>query len=62
MGRKKAEKYNDSTKQGLKTMDEFYHLFEKYHSYKIKTRIVDLKNQNGSSTGTKVELKIEKAE
>lgn len=62
MGRKKAEKYNDSTKQGLKTMDEFYRLFEKYHGYKIKSRIVDLKNQDGLSTGTKVKLKIEKSD
>jgi LytS/YehU family sensor histidine kinase len=60
IGRKEASKFKDSSGHGLKTMDEFYRLFEKYHGYKIKSRVVDLKNQNGSSTGTKVELIIEK--
>jgi hypothetical protein len=60
MGRKEAAKFNDSSGHGLKTMEEFYRLFEKYHGYKIKTRIVDLKNQDGLPPGTKVELIIEK--
>ena len=62
MGRNEAAKYNDSTGHGLKTMEEFYTLFEKYHGYKIKSRISDLNNQNSSSTGTRIELKIENRE
>ncbi|MFW6257813.1 MAG: sensor histidine kinase, partial [Prolixibacteraceae bacterium] len=62
MGRKEAAKYNDSTGHGLKAMEEFYTLFEKYHGYKINSRISDLNNQNSSSTGTRIELKIENLE
>jgi len=34
MGRKAASMYHDSTGFGLKTIEEFYRLFEKYHGYK----------------------------
>ncbi|MFW5773733.1 MAG: histidine kinase [Tangfeifania sp.] len=62
IGRKEAAKYKDSTGHGLKTMEEFYTLFEKYHGYRIKKRIIDRIGQKDTATGTRVELKIEKSE
>ncbi len=59
MGWREASNYNDSTGYGLKTMDEFYRLFEKYHDYRIETRLVDLNSGSGKQNGLRVELKIE---
>ncbi len=62
MGRKEAAKYKDSTQQGLKIMDEFYRLFEKYHNYSIKLKIVDLNIEKDGQTGMRVKLKIRRKE
>lgn len=56
IGRKAAAQFNDSGGHGLKTMEEFYRLFEKYHGYKIDNRIIDL------NSGLQVVLKIRKTE
>ena len=60
MGRKEAARYNDSTGHGLKTMEEFYRLFEKYHGYRIELRIKDLIPAKHNQSGMRVELSIQK--
>lgn len=60
MGRSEAARYNDSSGHGLKTMEEFYRLFEKYHGYKINLHIKDLNPLKYNHTGTQVELSIQK--
>jgi hypothetical protein len=58
MGRKAAAKFTDSTGHGLKAMDEYYYLFEKYHKYDIDLEMIDLSPEQNNQTGTRVELKI----
>jgi len=60
MGREEASKYNDSTGNGLKIMEEFYRLFEKYHDYYIQSKMIDLDQKIAGSSGMRVELKIQK--
>jgi len=60
MGRVSASKYQDSTGNGIRIMEEFYQLFEKYHGYNIHCSITDNYLENPSFKGTFVELKIEK--
>ena len=59
MGRKEASKYHDSSGYGLKTMEEFYRLFEKYHGYSIKSRIIDLEPKKDNQSGLRVELRVQ---
>jgi len=59
MGRTEAEKYYDSSGHGLKTMEEFYRLFEKYHGYKIQFHLEDRNPEIDGGNGLKVLLKIE---
>ena len=59
MGRKEASVYHDSTGYGLKTMEEFYRLFEKYHGYAIKSRIIDMEPKKDNQSGLRVELRIQ---
>ncbi|TKG95357.1 hypothetical protein EYV94_07895 [Puteibacter caeruleilacunae] len=47
-----------STGQGLKIMEEYYQLFEKYHGYQIQTYITD--NPLPLQTGTEVTITIAK--
>lgn len=57
MGRKEASKFKDSSGNGIKIMNDFYHLFEKYYEYKITCRISE--NHNAiNHEGTIVELTI----
>lgn len=57
MGRKEASKYKDSSGNGIKIMNDFYALFEKYYEYKISCKISDNKISN-LYQGTIVELII----
>jgi hypothetical protein len=53
MGRKAASAYNDSSGNGIKIMNDFYQLFEKYHGYIINFSINDIE-----PTGTAIKLRI----
>ncbi|WP_319591090.1 histidine kinase [uncultured Draconibacterium sp.] len=53
MGRKASSEFKDSSGNGIKVMNEFYQLFEKYHGYKISFKIED--NQ---PEGTIIKLRI----
>ena len=59
-GRKAVSQFKDSSGNGLKIMDEYYKLFEKYHGYKINCEITDGLSPNGESEGTIVVLRIQK--
>lgn len=60
MGRKAASRYNDSSGNGIKIMNEFYQLFEKYYAYNIDCRIADGFSPKGKIEGTIVDLEIQK--
>ncbi len=60
MGRIAASRYKDSSGNGMRIMEEFYLLFEKYYGYKIQFSISDHDLGNTSATGTVVELTIVK--
>ncbi|HKJ78014.1 MAG TPA: histidine kinase [Prolixibacteraceae bacterium] len=59
MGRKEAAKHKDSSGHGLKTMEEFYRLFEKYYGYKIELKITDANPSIYAQIGMRAELKIQ---
>jgi len=59
MGRNEAGKYKDSSGNGIKIMNEFYCLFEKYHGYQIHFSITDNTSPTKTGVGTIVELKIQ---
>jgi len=61
MGRKAASNYKDSSGNGIKIMNEFYQLFEKYHAYQISFVISDNNETEQELSGTTVELIIRKA-
>ena len=53
MGRKEAAKFKDSSGNGIKIMEEYYSLFEKYYAYKIISEVKD-----AHPFGTEVVLSI----
>jgi two-component sensor histidine kinase len=55
-----AEKniYKDSTGKGLRIMQEFTDLYNKYYKSKIVSQLVDMTNEDGKAEGTKVIINI----
>jgi sensor histidine kinase YesM len=56
IGRLKAEGQSTSTGKGLKLTKEFYDILNQINKKPIKHSIVDLYNENGDATGTRVEV------
>ena len=59
VGRQKAaglEIY--STKKGLKMLEALYTRLNQQNKYKIKQNFVDLTDENGVASGTRVEIRI----
>lgn len=55
IGRKKAAmKDGDGTGKGMATMEQFYAIFNKYNTSKIRYEILDLKDTNNVPAGTKI--------
>lgn len=58
MGRKDASKYDDSSGNGMKIMEELFTLFERYYGYSIKTNIKDYDEGTDGRSGLSVTLEI----
>lgn len=59
IGRQRAKELNkDSTHKGLKIIDQFYFLINKFNKSKITQEIIDLCDKEGRPAGTKVIVKI----
>ena len=56
VGRAKAEGQSTSTGKGLKLTGEFYDILNQINKKPIKHSIIDLYNENGDATGTRVEV------
>ena len=57
VGRKRAKELNTGTTGfGLRIMDQYFELFNEYNEAKIKHRIIDLFSDDGTASGTKVEV------
>lgn len=59
VGRKRAKEIGEeSTGKGLKTLQEFYTLFNQFNEHQMKHVIEDLYDGNGNAAGTKVRIDI----
>ncbi len=59
IGRKKAKEIGEeSTGKGLKTLQEFYNLFNRFNEHKMQHKIEDLYDNHGKALGTKVTITI----
>ena len=59
IGREKAaEMDSDSTGMGMQIMQHYFELLNRYNSIKIRQTIVDLYDEQGKATGTKVILEM----
>ncbi len=59
IGRKKAAILSKgSTGKGMQIIDKIFSLYNKLYNYKIEQQIIDLKDENGSAAGTRVEISI----
>jgi sensor histidine kinase YesM len=63
VGRKNASlKKGQSTGKGLEIMNELYSLYNKYYSEKIEAEIIDLSDNDGKPSGTRVLINIKRSE
>jgi hypothetical protein len=58
IGREKASANNGSPGKGLKMTREFYEILNQLHAHAIDHRIIDLYDDGGTSSGTRVEITV----
>jgi hypothetical protein len=58
IGRSRAAGSSTSTGKGLKLADEFYDILNKVTRKQIKHRIIDLFDQSGNPSGTRIEIMV----